>query len=370
MPSQDLLRDFDAVATSLGVTPVLDQSGNPIPIGPQEGTDAIYVVWIGRGIGLFRNWGLTQAMVWGFSGCAYKKYHGLDNALTGWFQGPTRMQGQWRVPSPRRPLLTTEPPPPPPSTNTPAPPKALHDQLPREVQVSNSPTSGVHVALKPSTPDSDEEYWSYCDDTINDIEDAVPTSSPSPPPSPTLYPASTPSRDQIYSARAPITPPSPTISSVSSFPLSSLLSDGTISPRTIHTPLLASPASQPSSLKSVTSSLARLTVASPASPSPLQRKPIHSERLNKAALMNSAGRAASTTGKADRDVFVVVRGDQPGIYFDRSTAIEVLGTKPGMKMVRFSSLSRASWYFVQEYMAGHVGVPVLTMPLGDRLEEA
>ena len=42
-----------------------------------------------------------------------------------------------------------------------------------------------------------------------------------------------------------------------------------------------------------------------------------------------------------------------------NTALEMLGGKPGMKLVRFFSLSDACWYFVQEYMEDRVGVPVL-----------
>ena len=31
----------------------------------------------------------------------------------------------------------------------------------------------------------------------------------------------------------------------------------------------------------------------------------------------------------------------------------------GLKIVFFESLSRAAWYFVKEYMAGRVGVPLV-----------
>lgn len=44
----------------------------------------------------------------------------------------------------------------------------------------------------------------------------------------------------------------------------------------------------------------------------------------------------------------------------RNTALFMLGTRPGMKLVVFKSLSRAAWYFVQQYMARKVGVPVVT----------
>ena len=35
------------------------------------------------------------------------------------------------------------------------------------------------------------------------------------------------------------------------------------------------------------------------------------------------------------------------------------GVNPGIKVVKFKSLRLACWYFVQEYMADHVGVPML-----------
>ena len=56
MVSIDLLRDCDEVARSLGMTPRLDDQGLPIPIGPRESKGRIYVVGVGRGIGLFCNW--------------------------------------------------------------------------------------------------------------------------------------------------------------------------------------------------------------------------------------------------------------------------------------------------------------------------
>lgn len=37
----------------------------------------------------------------------------------------------------------------------------------------------------------------------------------------------------------------------------------------------------------------------------------------------------------------------------------MLGSRPGIKLVLFTSLSRAAWYFVQQYMAKKVGVPIL-----------
>ncbi len=44
----------------------------------------------------------------------------------------------------------------------------------------------------------------------------------------------------------------------------------------------------------------------------------------------------------------------------------MLGTNPGMKLVRFHSLKKASWYFVQEYMARNVGVPLVVIDDEDK----
>ncbi|KAJ2984419.1 hypothetical protein NUW54_g10521 [Trametes sanguinea] len=101
MVSTSLLRDFDQTARSLGITPRLNEDGELVPIGVPEDKDFIYVVWVGRGIGLFYNWGLTLAMTCGFPGAAHKKYRGLESARQGWVQGPTRMGGTWRIPRPR-----------------------------------------------------------------------------------------------------------------------------------------------------------------------------------------------------------------------------------------------------------------------------
>ena len=54
--SPELLRDFDDVATSMGITPRLDKLGQPIPIGQKERKGEVYVVWTGRAVGLFYNW--------------------------------------------------------------------------------------------------------------------------------------------------------------------------------------------------------------------------------------------------------------------------------------------------------------------------
>lgn len=54
--SRRLLKECDGLALSLGITPVFNQHGLIIAIGKPEGKGRVYVVWIGRAIGLFYNW--------------------------------------------------------------------------------------------------------------------------------------------------------------------------------------------------------------------------------------------------------------------------------------------------------------------------
>ena len=54
---EELLQGFDNVAASLGPTPVYNEQQEIVPIGqPEGGRVLIYVVWVGRAVGLFHNW--------------------------------------------------------------------------------------------------------------------------------------------------------------------------------------------------------------------------------------------------------------------------------------------------------------------------
>ncbi|KAH9845985.1 hypothetical protein C2E23DRAFT_745134 [Lenzites betulinus] len=346
MVSQDLLRDLDAVARSLGRTPKLDKNGAVVPIGRMEGGEVIYVVWIGRGVGLFYNWGLTHAMTCGFPGCAFKSYKGIDNARRGWLQGPTRREGAWFPPAPRVAISTPGLPPPSPPSPT------LRDDLeiPPEIRFCKPLIHDVTVDYPDAPPQLYEEFWDS-DGEAGRIYEAEPPSSPSPPPSPLRIPW----RDYIQAQGKSTASMSPTISSVSSFPLSSLLSDGTVSPYTIHTPLLTSPTFKPDGLGATTASpTGRQLQESPTSASAAAKHAAHAP----AQPRNQQTSAPAPTHL--RIVYVVVRGDYPGVYLSKDVTLEKLGVNPGMKIVRFDSLSRASWYFAQEFMANRVGTPILT----------
>ncbi|KAI0653951.1 hypothetical protein C8Q70DRAFT_898990, partial [Cubamyces menziesii] len=350
-----LLRDYDAVARSLGMTPKLDRQGQPIPLGQKESKGWIYVVWIGRGIGLFNNWALAQAMVWGFTGATHKKYPDLESALEGWAAGPLKLQGTWQIPSPRPAILT-------PSLQRVAhahDPAAPAPSLPPEVSLSHlNPWNANGDDNDDDNNDNDndeDDEWEYFHDA------ADPPATPSPPSSPTPRP---------QTQATPTTPSdrSPFIRGPDAFRFSSMLTEGTISPRTIDTPLISSPASQASPLRRAASQASSLrTPASQASPPGvhmLTHPTPSGQDIRSRIYYDRAERLLHPPDKTDpaasaRKVYVVVRGDRPGIYFSSRFALEMCGVNPGIKVVKFKSLRLACWYFVQEYMADHVGVPML-----------
>ncbi|KAI0323654.1 hypothetical protein GY45DRAFT_1217293, partial [Cubamyces sp. BRFM 1775] len=316
--SPELQYDCDNVAVSLGITPRLDKLGRSIPVGKKEGKGHVYVVWTGRAIGLFHNWGLTQSMVCGFSGANFKKYDNYESAVEAWFEGPPRLEGNWKVPNPRPPILTS---PLRREEKSPHPTPSTYDgRLPPEVKLAAT--------------EEDDNSWQLYHDTRDSVSIPSPQSSPTP-------------RTNAHAA-SDLSNDSPHMHSVRSFEFSPMLTAGTISPRTVHTPSLSSPA-----LSTGILSPPQLAQPSPSSPA-IDRK-IRDDRLTQ--LAHDLANKSSITRK--RKVYVVLRGERPGIYFERGIALDMLGTKPGIKLVLFKSLSRAAWYFVQQYMAGHVGVPVL-----------
>ncbi len=55
--SNELIRDYDELAASLGTTPKYNSHGQIIPIGRPEGKSSwIYSVYIGRALGFYNNW--------------------------------------------------------------------------------------------------------------------------------------------------------------------------------------------------------------------------------------------------------------------------------------------------------------------------
>ena len=51
-----VIEEFDGLASMLGLTPKFNSQNEIIPIGAKDPRGKVYVVWIGRGIGLFYNW--------------------------------------------------------------------------------------------------------------------------------------------------------------------------------------------------------------------------------------------------------------------------------------------------------------------------
>ncbi|KAI0716931.1 hypothetical protein C8Q76DRAFT_795174 [Earliella scabrosa] len=375
--SEERIRDWDEIAESLGLTPVHDpDTGEIVSLGRPEGAAAdFYVVWEGRAVGIFCNWGLANAMVNSFPGAAYKKFKTLQAARLAWAQGP-RPDAPWQPPRPRAARRTPGRDQLPAASSgsgavpgretarpVPAYPSPAAEVLPR-------PPVRVVIPRTASTDgsSSDDDYW---EDATAYLPDAAIAAHPA-------------NDDPALS---------PTISSVSSLSLSSSLLTGTISPRTIDTPALPLP-----QLPSPVISNADITRTRDTHPPPIrtQARPGHDQSgTMTASTMDSVpvprqtkpagAQPASDTRRAGRsrgdgktrtdvsksvDVvvvpkqsryWVVVRGDSPGIYVDRNTALVMLGTSPGMKIVVFESLSRASLYFVQQYMAGNVGVPLLVV---------
>ncbi|KAI0710972.1 hypothetical protein C8Q76DRAFT_694929 [Earliella scabrosa] len=373
--SQERIRDWDEIAESLGLTPVHNRdTGEIVALGRPEGTAAIfYVVWEGRAVGIFCNWGLANAMVNSFPGAAYKKFKTLEAARLAWAQGP-RPDTPWHPPRPRAARRT------PGHAASSGSGAVSGGETDRPVSARSSPAAEVlprppvRVVI-PSTAStdgasSDDDYW----------EDA------------TAYLPDAAIAAYLPDAADDDAALSPTISSVSSLSLSSSLLTGTISPRTIDTPHLPLPqlpgpvSSNPDIVPRT--SAARDSHAPPIrthprpgnnrSPTmPRQTKPAGaqpaSDTRSQPARLRADGKTRADVSKSVDVVvvpkqsryWVVVRGDSPGIYVDRlvirNTALVMLGTSPGMKIVVFESLSRASLYFVQQYMAGNVGVPLLVV---------
>uniref|UniRef100_A0AAD7X445 Uncharacterized protein n=1 Tax=Trametes cubensis TaxID=1111947 RepID=A0AAD7X445_9APHY len=330
--SPELLRDFDDVAASVGITPRLDKLGQPIPIGQKERKGEVYVVWTGRAVGLFYN--------------CHKKYPDYEAAVAGWFEGPLRHAGTWKPPAPRPPIFNS------PLRRdgraTHSPSSACDDRLPPEIRLTTTEPhadTALTIARAATSNDADvftDKNRNGDDDDDNDNDYGCDDNG-------CLDAGEEDDSWQLYQeARESFSTPSPQASPYVNF--SPMLTEGTISPRTIHTPSLSSPALSISML-----SPPRLTQPSPSSPA--IDKQIHDDRLTQ--LAHDLRYKSSITKK--RRIYVVLRGDRPGIYFKEAIALDMLGAKPGIKLVRFKSLSRAAWYFVLEYMAGRVGVPVLTL---------
>ncbi|KAI9061402.1 hypothetical protein FKP32DRAFT_1576053 [Trametes sanguinea] len=333
MPSAATLADWDALAKSLGDTPHLDEHGLVVPLGKvEESRPRYYVVWHGRAVGIFLNWGLAHAMVNGFKGAVYKKYRTLEGAQAGWRQGPRCWRDSWTPPSPRRAIPTP----------TQYAGRAVQSR--GMVQVHLSPVS---VQGPPS--DDEDQYWSdLSPDLLDDARHSIPPPSPS---------ASSSDEEDGLPSRSP----SPSVMTATS------VSSGTLSPRTIRTPMPSSPAISTSPMSATRAKRIKPATIRTAAPEPPTAASRDQSPVVKEKSATGSGRFQPRQVRIApaKEAFVVVRGDRPGVYFDRTTAMFMLGTNPGMKLVRFHSYKKASWYFAQEYMAGRVGVPTIISESSD-----
>ncbi|OJT12472.1 hypothetical protein TRAPUB_10980 [Trametes pubescens] len=432
MPNQLSEAERDEYAAALGPTPYFDEFGNVVPIGKPEGKVRYYVVWVGRAIGIYMNWGIVSTLTCEYSGATFKKYTTLKDARLGWEQGPVSWNGKWEPPrEPREACKSCK--------SVAAPPVDV-------------PTMPAYVPSRDQSPVRDPSSYKF-----HTSPQRIPISLP-------REEAEPPSSDEeLYWAEDdPFVPPSPSLSSASF--ISGSLTPGTLSPGSVRTPLIPTPSLAAMSISSPRTSgdaaglqqpgtssaqrplgLRRESITRSISCGPSQRRePSPVKRSTRptagtpsrtavtAAASPAAGvpsrgaataaasptasapslaagapsrpagapsrpagapsrpagapsRAAATTAaspvagasssradkklfepdvvkvRAAKEVYVVVRGDYPGVYLDRNTAMVKLGTSPGMKLTRFTSRSVAGWYFTQQYMAGQVGVPVVVV---------
>lgn len=275
-------------------------------------------------------------MVTGFSGACHKKFITLEDARNGWLEGPiSRVMGDWRPPPRPRDALPTPPRPAPRAQNSnhthPDEQNPLHEQHPPDEDDDNSAAAAFEVDTTPNIvelrlsaadaagPPSDDDSGS---DEYFDVDHVEKDDHP---------------------------PPSPSPSSVSSMTATSLTS-GTITPGTIDTPqissvslgatpsirgaLLDTPRSAAApTLPTLSRSLSG-RVAEPRNPPPIERatttvpRPVRpiAQSVQTAAgsreprATSSEFRPPVDTVLVDakrKDVYVVVRGEYPGVYFDR-----------------------------------------------------
>ncbi|KAL7279946.1 hypothetical protein ACG7TL_006357 [Trametes sanguinea] len=424
--------DWDELAASLGNTPQYDSDGQVVAIGkPEQFKQRYYVVWHGRAVGIFLNWGITQAMVYGFEGAAFKKYSSLDSARRAWAAGPTGRG--WQPPRPRPAARTS-----PVGTTRPFAPISVSASASRQSSpvreewrfevVNTSETIPVRLSASPeleehdiSDSDDEKKYWADVPDLPDDVPlpsaisssvssvssilamtaTSITSGTLSPhtvctpvPSSPEDSPPATPAARtrSLPVDRAPPTPPPTQCEPISrSISCRIKMSPG---PQPIKKSMLEkvaeTPARRPSPAIATTIVSRDVTThgeCQPASirpfPSPSKKRvagvfpevprptPPNAagpallkalqERSSPAREPATASQPAPAEPSVKNDVYVVVRGDRPGVYFERDHAMLMLGTSPGMKLVRFHSRKKALWYFVQEYMAGRVGIPVVVL---------
>lgn len=325
MVSEQLCRDWDTNAVSLGLTPKVDSNGKLVPIGVPENPSLpdhkkrIYVVWVGRALGLYHNWyvlllpakltvihtvnfcrGLVSTLVCGFSGNAFKAYVGLENARAAWETGPPGSKRLWTPPRPG------------PSKSTPGLPPLPRSHQDDEDDDFEFPEIGVptrapaiHVPIQP------EDYQQLRDDAR---QAGAPT-------------------DYLYISSPALSATSlSTLSAMPSTP--SWMSSGTLSPGTVASPDLALSMSDLSLRERFTTIDAGLSAGGSgrgggAAPTDAARSPAaRSYTLTPSPVENRGG--AETSGsrvlldkkhamrrtKGD-PVYVVVRGEHPGVYFDK-----------------------------------------------------
>ncbi|KAI9056572.1 hypothetical protein FKP32DRAFT_1682506 [Trametes sanguinea] len=328
-------------------------------------------------------------MTCGYSGAAHKKYKTLEDARLAWIQGPTGPITEYAPPP--EPVLRRPSTPPPPSqddsssdeslaspSRSPSPgydaynpPKYVNVPVPRAQTSATAESLAPVPASPPVSPISSISSISYLSGLSISSGTVTPRKAATRHASP--HPRPTPSSPSIASksSRTPLSPsPSKAGSSIMSRTTScgpgrsrepqpikiATTSRTSASERKQPIPAMstAGGTAQDSQSATTLASLPLLKGKAPAA-SPSVASPSRStERQHTLVPQHIEVRE-------DKEVYVVVRGDQPGVYLDRHTALLMVGTSPGMKIVKFRSKKAAAWYFVQEYMAGRVGIPVVVV---------
>ncbi|KAI1784621.1 hypothetical protein LXA43DRAFT_1101179 [Ganoderma leucocontextum] len=283
-------------------------------------------------------------MVSGFSGAAQKAFYGLANARAAWERGPMR-NGGWRPPRPQ--------------VARPTPNRHRVTGLPED-RDDKDDNEGISNDLEFTTRAPPIRVCISREDLcyINCSREGN-------------------GADDYESDSVQITPSPSPVSSASILSTPSWMSSGTLTPRTVATPQLT-PSMASLSLRErftdansvVMHALAGSSSASTtyysahSSPgtrpyilTPMHVNPHLSSRRSSGARGVLGSDHAVRRAKGD-PVWVVVRGERPGVYLKYNTAVLAAGFNPVLKMVRFASLKYSCLYFVQQYMSGNVGVPI------------
>lgn len=212
-------------------------------------------------------------MVAGVSGACYKKYRNLEEARAGWSNGPNSFNGRWVAPQPRPAMQTMR-----------DSVRALHEPAQRH---------------RPTVPHDLEADGDDDEQQLEAVADPDPVY---------VHVSSDFEQPDVEEEEGPevLVPASPTTAPL----FSSALSDATLSPRPIETPQL--PWNSLQLMQTIPSS------SMPAhSPYPHVATTTSKIQPSAAGYPQTDEAIETVEVSKPKEIFVVVRGDRPGVYFDR-----------------------------------------------------